>query len=558
MNNFDALMRQAGEKVNFARASLQGVGKTLRDDTGYSFTANRLLSGLANFYDMGSSTKFSLNEAFANGMTRNFSMSKNNFSASDLQSVYDMDVIDISIAATVASHGLTYVAMERAMKSVKQSIEFQKLVAQNTAAGYQKGMTVLDPRQAIAPIVDLGRTGATGSLVIKGGTASTGGKITATVAKDDLPIISGETHIYLVNTGNNSKTEIGFTTMALKPKRGRSTHGDVEETIVMTDGSIVNGGTINASTGEITLNVSGEQIPEGKNIEIDYQIDRIAEHDGAHTLKLRPVLDTIELQATENRVILNTSVEVQAQMNKIYRENSQYGVDVDYGKRAIDQVVMLYTYFIDLNVIRSLWEGAKNLPVEAELNLSSFGQSYTTFSNTKNDRISLFIRTLGTRMLNRTGLPMTALICDTEATLMLASDTENFKDEPAFRTRRDGLVGYYNNIPVVRNIYLDGKDSDNFSASSRQSGTGIVLGVHKSLSGDAAPVAFGDYLPPYSTIAAVNPMNPGELSQALFSQTATKCVVPEFIVRGRIIQYALNDGDKGLRVYGDVLGEDGL
>ena len=553
MTNFDILMKRAGDKVNFARASLQGVGKTLRDDSGFSFTANRLLSGISNFLDTGSSTKFSLNEAFANGMSRNFSMTKNNFSASDLQSVYDMDVIDISIAATVASHGLTYVAMERAMKSVKQSIEFQKLVAQNSAAGYSKGQTVIDPRQAIAPIVDLGRTGATGTLTVAAGTAPVEGKFSLTIAAEDLPIVSGETHIYLIE--GNVRKEIGFTSTAVKPVRNVRTGGDVIETIVMTDGSVITGGNINASTGAITL-FAANALAENTSIEIDYQIDRIAEQNGAHTLKLRPVLDTVELQATENRVILNTSVEVQAQMNKIYRENSQYGVDVDYGKRAIDQVVMLYTYFIDLNVIRSLWEGAKNLPVEAELDLSSFGQSYTSFSNTKNDRISLFVRTLGTRMLNRTGLPMTAMICDTEATLMLASDSENFKDEPAFRTRRDGLVGYYNNIPVIRNVYLDGKDSETFSASQRIAGTGIVLGVHKSLSGDAAPVAFGDYLPPYSTIAAVNPMNPGELSQALFSQTATKCVVPEFIVRGRVIQYTLNEGDKGLKVRADLLSDE--
>jgi hypothetical protein len=113
---------------------------------------------------------------------------------------------------------------------------------------------------------------------------------------------------------------------------------------------------------------------------------------------------------------------------------------------------------------------------------------------------------------------------------MYSSDTDNFKEDAAFRQRRDGLIGYYDNIPIIRNTFLNGKAGSN---------KGIVLGVHKSLNGEAAPVAIGDYLTPYSTLPALNPNNPGEMSQALFSQTACKCVVPEFIVKGIVDPYTV-------------------
>lgn len=517
-------MKSAGQKLNFARATLQGVDKSIRDDQGFSYTANRILSATENLMDNMPGNASMINEAFAEGMNRYFSRSKNNFSATDLQSVYDMDVVDISIAATVASHGLTYVAMERAMHSVRQNIEFQKLVAINNAGGFIKGQTVVDPRLALSATVDLGRNGAKKELVIaeESGEYPEGVTVdgTTVTAELGLPLVAGTTELVWTEEESGSAAAepkvVAFTSTALKPEDG-------VETVLIKDGSKIKSAKVTLADGKIEIE-AGEAV-DGK-LSIVYCVDRIAESDGANTLKLRPQLDSKEITATENRIILQTSVEVQAQMNKIYRENSQYGVDVDYGKRAIDQVVMLYTYYIDLNVIRALWEGAKNLPFSASISLSGYATpDYTSFAATKNDRIAHFVRTLCSAMLSKTGLAVTALVVDEQGALMLASDAENFKDEPAFRQRRDGLVGYYNNIPVIRNVYLNDKVETNH---------GIVLGVHKSLNGEAAPVAFGEYLSPYSTIAAVNPMNPGELSQALFSQTATECVVPEFIVKGDV------------------------
>jgi hypothetical protein len=242
-------------------------------------------------------------------------------------------------------------------------------------------------------------------------------------------------------------------------------------------------------------------------------------------------MDSTDLVATENRVILQSSVEVQAQMNKILRKNAQYGINVDYGKRAIDQVVMLYTYFVDLNVVRALWNGIKADPIVETIDLSGYSTaSYTSFASTKNDRLSKFTDALCSKFLTRTGSPVTALVVDEQAALMYSSDKESFIPDPAFLQRRDGLIGTYKNIPVIRNVFLNGKGSTPTN--------GTVIGVYKSLDGMAAPVAVGSYLPPYSTLPAINANNPGELSQALFSQSCTKCVVKDWSIRGEIIPYA--------------------
>lgn len=523
VSKFDRIMGRTATKLNFARNTLKGPHDRFRNEQGYQYTASRILTSMENFLDLGSNSKFLINEAIANGIQKNFSMQKKNFSASDMAAVMDVDVADISIGATVASHGITYIAMERAMDAVGVNVSFQGLKAINSAAGFSTGEKVIDPRTAIPPRIDVSRNGARNTTNVVGPAADQ--PITVPLSPAG-PVVKGETKVFAVLTANINTDKPRL--IAFATGKSDSVEGNIE-TLVLTTGGFIDGATINLVTGEFqatSVTALGDY-----TIIIDRCFDRIAEQDGANTLKLKPFIDSKEIVATENRIILQVSVEVQAQMNKILRKNANYGIDVDYGKRAIDQIVMLYTYFLDLAVVRELWNGAKNLPITATVDLSEFGEDFKGFSGTKNDRISLFTRTLVSDFLNRTGSPVTALVVDEIGALMYASDSENFKIDPAFVQRRDGLIGTYQEIPVVRNAFLDGKGS--------KAGNGVVLGVHKSADGAAGPVALGDYLPPYSTLPALNHNNPGELSQALFSQNAVKCVVPEFIIRGEITPYKL-------------------
>jgi hypothetical protein len=254
-------------------------------------------------------------------------------------------------------------------------------------------------------------------------------------------------------------------------------------------------------------------------------------------MKLRPFVETVSLQATENRIILQSNVEIQNQMNKIFRTNARYGIENDYGKRAVDQIVALYTYYIDKNIISECWNGIdKTAPVT--LDLSGFGGGSPNWgynANVKNDALSRFTDQLCSQMLMTTAQPVTALVVDDVAAQMYSSDKESFIPDPAFMQRRDGFIGTYKGIPVVRNYVLH--DKANGLGLGGTGSLGVVMGVFKSADGQCAPVAFGDYLPPYSTLPALNPANPTELSQALFSCTATKSVVPGWSVLGVINPY---------------------
>lgn len=521
MNEFDMTMRDAANRINFAKHSLMGKNGSIRDEQGFARTSNRILQSMENFMDLGSSTKFAISSAILNGMKN----SKHNFSASELASVQDVSIADIAIASTVASHGLTYIAMERAMDTTSQSITFQGLKALNSAAGYTAGAKVIDPRSAISPVVDFSRNGARVDVSAALTSITAAGADVNVALNPAGPVVKGETKVYIVLTANiatDTPTLVAYDT----GKADEDASGNVS--LVLTKGGFLDDVKINLRTGALSAKSVADLSTYTLIVNVCH--DRIAENDGANTLKLKPFMDTADLTATENRVILQSSVEVQAQMNKILRKNAQYGVNVDYGKRAIDQVVQLYTYFIDLNIVRALWDGVKAKALEASIDLSGYAtSSYTSFANTKNDRLQKFTDKLCSTFLTRTGSPVTALVVDEVAALAYSSDKESFVPDTAFLQRRDGFIGTYRGLPIVRNVFLNGK------ASTATNGT--VIGVFKSQDGVAAPVAHGDYLPPYSTLPAINANNPGELSQALFSQTATKCVVSDWAIRGEIVPY---------------------
>jgi hypothetical protein len=353
-------------------------------------------------------------------------------------------------------------------------------------------------------LVDLGRDGAVATATYLQSAAA------ATVDLG-VPVILGSTKIYF--------TPSGGTEVLAAQGSGASTvvaGEDIEQLVFVKAGIFDDEVKVNLGSGLITGTDNITSVTAADSYRIVAHIDRIAESDGANTLKLKPFNDTASLEATENRVILQSSIETQAQMNKIYRQNAQYGVVVDFGQRAVDQVVHLYTYFIDVQIFKKLWAAASSKASLGVIDLSAF--SIDNFKTSKNDFLANGVRALTSALLNKTGSPATALAVDTIAANLLATDNENMVLVPAFSEVRDGLIGTYMNIPVIRNSYLNGKAGT----------SGIIVAAHKSRDAQVGAVAYGDYLPPYSTIPAVNPNNPGELSQALFSQTACKEVVPEF------------------------------
>lgn len=567
MNTYDETLQRAGRKLNFAKNSLMGVNGTIRNSDGYQWTCARIRNSVENLLNSGLSDKYTINEALMGGYQRAMNFSRRNFSASDLQTVQDCDVVDIAIAATVASHGLTYIAMERPMEAVRQEISFQGLKALNDAAGYSKGDIVFDPRLAISPELDLGQSSGAKeeevSMTTSASAVASGFDTVdplAVFSTLNSPVILGTTKIVLKGTGTNSSGAASSSKVIAFDPKDNDIPSDGNVALVLTNGQLITSASVDIEHGDVTINfadglhdateatmasnintvvasILGLTTVTASSIEVITCVDRVAESNGAHTLKLTPFVDSQTLVAENNRIVLQSQVEVQAQMNKILRKNAQYGIDTDFGKRAIDQIIALYTYYIDTNIVKALWNGISHAPV-ATLDLSSFGDAsgagaWGYNANVKNDAIGLFTNDLCQAMLSVTAQPVTALIVDNVAALMYMSDKESFVPDPAALQRRDGFIGTYMGIPVVRNYWLNGKAGSTGSGAVK----GCVIGVFKSPDGQAAPVAFGDYLPPYSTLPALNPENPGDLSQALFSSTGTKCVCPGWAAYGEVVMY---------------------
>lgn len=93
------------------------------------------------------------------------------------------------------------------------------------------------------------------------------------------------------------------------------------------------------------------------------------------------------------------------------------------------------------------------------------------------------------------------------------------------------LLGYYMGRPVLRHLDLD--DNEGYA-------------VHKTADGQLAPLMSGIYLPLTATPAVGNYNNPTQYASGVYYQEANKGIVPELMVRFRIID---NEERIGFDVY---------
>lgn len=501
MNKFEARIKQVSDALKEAKPWLMGKNNQLRNEVGFSRTANRIIQEQKNIMD-SSYNGYDVKEALVEGFKKNFSAARN-FSESELNSTFDTSVIDVSITAAVRSSMLNYVAGERSMDAVKTNINYTGLKAVNTAGGFSAGQVVYSPVNMVSPNIDLGRSGATHRIVSTGAAPDTGITLGASGATTNLngPIVAGSVKVF--KTADMSL--IGFTSPKLE-------NGNPIQKIATVDASELTGGTINTATGALVINGTVADLT------VQFSYDRIADRNGNNTLRLIPFNTSILLSAEPRRVVLEMDIEVNTEMNKILRENASAGITVDYGKRAIDTLTDIYTTYIDYDLARKLYEAvAGKSPIQTDLDLSGYDSDFKSFSATKDNILSKAVATASQKFLTTTGRAVTALVVDQVAASMLMSDDHNFVADPSYLVIPNGLIGYYKNIPVVRNIYLDNKIT----------GKGIIIFVHKSTDSALAPVFFGSYIPLYSTTSALNFLNPGQLSQGLFSQTASDVAIPE-------------------------------
>ena len=423
-------MDNAAKKVASAKNFLMSNGQ--RDFMGYLETRNRILQTAQNY------------ENYRQGWEpfKSFANFSEGPGLNAVANTTGIDVVDISILTSVKSF-LPYLAVDRGMAKPQDLLTYQVLVASNDAGGLKKGEEAVHPYKPISRNLALSRTDAKTEEVIEAGETS------VTV---QFPIMKGKTKaVYNGVLGEDIK-------------------GDGH---IYWQGAGVNV-TINYEAGEIALD-------EAAPAQIQFQIypDTTSEVTGNNTLKLRPETRNIMLEAEPNRVILETSMEQIAYMNRLL--GNGIGTNREFGEVALQQLLNAFIYWINSDLVTTTWQFAKEVvPSPMSFDMSAYyGDSQMTgFAPTKNDKMNQFILELNSDVLTRSGQGVTYYLVGAMGANILANNTDKFVRTEIFGQQLNGVVGTYDGVPVLRHDLMTSWDT---------AGEANIIAGHKDISGASKP-----------------------------------------------------------------------
>lgn len=497
--NFDDYMANVGNKVNDAKASLMNCGI---NEEGFMHRADRIRQSAANFYFSASST---CNEPVG-AMFQAFSERPG---MSDVDNVAAVDLVDINIMATQQSV-MGYLSAERAMDKPIDIAWYQKLVAINDAGGFAKGEDVLNPYTPLPTKINLGAV-----VTAKDVAVDSDGDVeiqldAKPLVKKQVTIVAKDASGAIVATGSDLK-------------------GD--GVIYWDNGTACDSATVNYDTAKV--NLTGVVSSVAAALTATANIDRTSQGDGANTIKVKPKTETIQLVSKPNRIILENSFEDNMFINKQAYNLSNVGVQLDFGKRAINQLLRSFVNYLDVTSVTKTAEVMLGQAPSEELDYTDYLIS-TSEASTKNDIVYQYVLKLNKNLQTKSGKGVTAYLVDSEAAIILACNAMYFKGNDAYNNNLDGMIGTFNGIPVIRHHALNG------ILDTAEVKYGFLGALYKAPSGETAPTMYGEFLPPYSVVPALNYDNPSQYSQGLFSQSVTDKLVPELASYMKIIVATTN------------------
>jgi len=475
--NHDQYMKAVGEKLNQAKDDIQKSGN--RNIKGLQFSMARIATSAENLYFKMGSGMYDPCEATFQAFSERPGMT-------NVGNVAGVDVVDINIAATQKSV-MGYLTAERGMDKPIDTLWFQGLNAVNNVV-YSAGQEVFNPFKPISKDIRAALKNTFSQTVTAAGAVN----VNAPVAPKTISITAFASDGTVVGEGiDNGKGQIMWSTP------------DVGAT------------TVNYATGVITVGAFSGTVA---SVAIVAEKDKGIEKDGANTLKVKPETTTVNLIAEPRKIILNQDYMDTSYMNKQAFNLSKTGVDLDYSKIAVNQLLDTFVAFLDFDVVKTTAEVMlKQAPVDT-LDLTDYVLT-TSQANTKNDVVNQYILKLNKNIQQKSGKGMTALLVDSEAAVVLGNNPMYFVSNPAFDNDLDGLIGTYRGIPVIRHHMLDNMFDGEEDADTTT--YGFIGGLYKSADGVVAPTVYGEYLSPYSVTPALNYDNPEQYSSGLFSMSAT-------------------------------------
>lgn len=433
-----------------------------------------------------------------------------------VRNVHTITALDVTLASMTKSL-IPFLAIERGMDSDSVQIFYRDVVALAAAGGFTQGETVLGNFTSPSNKINLGNQIATTAPVEGDGNP----------VQIDLgsPLIPGTVKLISSTSGTLAGILLANTNYTAEDvkKDGKlfaETGGATAETFPA--GTVVDYATGIISIGDSTA---------GSFLYVTAVRDITGEKTGENTLKLTTKMANTLLTSENIRLINQESIEDLNFINKIQAQIKSGGAKLDYAALGMKDLTSIYIQYINLRLINSLLE-VNPTAIHAQTNISSFAVA-TSDANTKNDFVNKFMIDLSQSVLSTSGLPATAYVVGTRGANILMNVKDRFKALPSAMDELNGVIGSYDNIPVIRHSVIDADDQARIGASKC-----TVRAVYKDPSNEAAVLAYGEFLPMYVSASAVNFENPSQFSRALFAQNGVK-VIHENLVRRGEIQFAV-------------------
>lgn len=484
------------------------------------------LGGSEGLYPLDFSCRNYDNERKAGDFAEAGATSPNGAGTSAAEGTRGVDVVDLTLIATVESM-IPTMAVDFGMAKPTDLITYQKLIAVNEKGEVAAGADVVNPYKPL-----------------NFRTRSSQADTTITYSKTDDP------NPFPAGTYTDQSPLI-LTFAPIAP--GSVTFVLADNVVgedVKADGNIYFMGasaisaTVDYVAGTVTIigTVAADDIDS-----VTVHVDMGAEDDGSHTLKLVPKRVNWTVTAVQHAVQLQNNIESISYIDKqILGKN--------FGEVATRQMLDAFIYTLNDEVVRKTIDlsrtGGEYFPgikdselvqAGAFLDLSLYYSGVATvtspfqnFSTTKNEMIKNYLNKLGSAMLENSDRKFTYILCGTKAAEVFML-LDEFKPVMAHNEHLDSVIGYLQFagriIAVARHQEMKAVDDAVEAAAGSGTWASFVLG-YRDPEGAAAPVGYFEYLPICSSKVALNYQNSLQFSQSVFNYSTAGKLIEQYIYRG--------------------------
>lgn len=494
-----------------------------------NFAAHRIENGVGNavrvdpvstIYTSASDTYYKAGDPIVN--SENFS---NSIAGVGLANISTMVMYN-----AMHSYGLTYIALEQPMKANKDTVTFNKLVVGKNFKEYNKNEVAYDRRFATNPaVVAFSENIRTYEVLLAANSALVSSDLNATVTKGTVSLSMLDT-----TSGNTTWVVVAQDSVNNVNKDGLG--------VLAMNQSVADSITVNYETGKITV-TNGKTAAATVSWKFKASSNQTGDATGATIPEFTSTIDTVPVEASPQQFAFYQNLSDITTLNTLF--NSSFGnlEGKSYLSDTINQLFAFYVHSIDSYIMRQvvspkLVEYLKKLYTDnIFFDVSGISAASSGNNNVLDNQIFQALSIVNSNMQTVSAQSVTSYIVDTPAAVMI-STRPGFKSAPLASQGADGLIGFYNNIPVIRSraidLYVYGS-AFNYDPSLVFTGldagktVGIILGVHKNAENYAASLVYSDFISPWATNPVSTQFNTNIIRHDINVQNACTVVVPNYI-----------------------------